>query len=530
MRASGRSATRARRWCPPAAGRRRGCCCCKARACEYWREIGTGDPYMNHEERLLIDGELVDAEGGRTFETVNPATAEVLGTACDASLADAQRAISAALRAFDTTTWATDHAFRASCLRQLHEALVRNTEELRAIIVADVGAPVAITSGAQLETPIGIVRWYTELLEKFEWSEDLGTTEAYGMTHHRWVEKEPVGVVAAIVPYNYPLQITLAKLVPALAAGCTVVVKGPPDTPWVTQSFASIVAETDIPAGVVSVLSSSAVEVGAVMTTDPMVDMVSFTGSTAVGRQIMAAASDTVKKVFLELGGKSAYVVLDDFDMAIACMVAGFTVCSHAGQGCAITTRMLVPRAKLDEAVEHLKCTLEGVPVGDPTDPGTMMGPLINDRQWDKVNGYVERAVAAGATVVTGGRRPENLPDGYFYEPTLLVGVDPDSAIAQEEVFGPVLALIPYKDDDDAVAIANNSIFGLSASVNGTDRDRALSIARRIRAGTVSVNGGLWYAPDAPFGGYKQSGVGREMGLPGLLEYLELKTLAEPLT
>src|SRR4051812_25362968 len=354
---------------------------------------------MNHEERLLIDGELVDAEGGRTFETVNPATGEVLGTASDASLADAQRAIAAARRAFDTTTWATDHAFRASCLRQLHEALVRNTEELRAIIVADVGAPVAITSGAQLETPIGIVRWYTELLEKFEWSEDLGTAEAHGATHHRWVEKEAVGVVAAIVPYNYPLQITLAKLVPALAAGCTVVVKGPPDTPWLTQTFGAIVAETDIPAGVVSVISSSSVEVGELLTTDPLVDMVSFTGSTAVGRRIMAAASDTVKKVFLELGGKSAYVVLDDFDLGLACMVAGFTICSHAGRGCATKKRMLVPESKYDEAVDQLTATLVGVPVGDPTDPAMMMGPLINARQWDKVDGYVQRAVAAGATV-----------------------------------------------------------------------------------------------------------------------------------
>jgi acyl-CoA reductase-like NAD-dependent aldehyde dehydrogenase len=485
---------------------------------------------MEHEERLLIDGELVEAEAGRTFETINPATGAVLGTASDASVGDAKRAIAAARRAFDTTTWATDHAFRAHCLRQLHEALVRHTEDLRAVIIAEVGAPVTLTHGPQLETPINIVSWYTDLLEKFEWSEDLGTAEAYGSTHNRWVEKEPLGVVSAIVPYNYPLQITLAKLVPALAAGCTVVVKGPPDTPWVTQTFGRILAETDIPPGVVSVISSSGVDVGEVLTTDPMVDMVSFTGSTAVGRRIMAAASDTVKKVFLELGGKSAYVVLDDFDMAVACMVSGFTICSHAGQGCAITTRMLVPQAKFDEAVEQLTATLAGVPVGDPTDPGTMMGPLINARQWDKVDGYVQRAVAQGAKVATGGRRPENLPNGFFYEPTVLVDVDPNSAIAQEEVFGPVLALIPYKDDDDAVAIANNSIFGLSATVNGTDRERALSVARRIRAGTVSVNGGLWYGPDCPFGGYKQSGIGREMGLPGFLEYLELKTLAEPLS
>jgi acyl-CoA reductase-like NAD-dependent aldehyde dehydrogenase len=486
---------------------------------------------MWHEERLLIDGELVPAEGGRTFETINPATGEVLGTAADASLADAQRAIKGARRAFDTTTWATDHAFRAHCLRQLHEALVRHTEDLRAVIVADVGAPLTLTQGPQLETPINIVRWYTELLEKFEWSEDLGTAEAYGATHHRWVEKEPVGVVAAIVPYNYPLQITLAKLVPALAAGCTVVVKGAPDTPWATQTFARILAEeTDIPAGVVSAITSSSVDVAAALTTDPMVDMVSFTGSTATGRQIMAAASDTVKKVFLELGGKSAFIALDDCDLALAGMIEGFSICSHAGQGCAITTRMLVPQTMFDDAVDQLRTTVEGVAVGDPADPSTMMGPLINARQWDKVDGYVQRAVSDGAKVVTGGRRPENLPNGFFYEPTVLVNVDPDSAIAQEEVFGPVAVVLPYQDVDDAVAIANNSMFGLSAMVLGADHDRALSVARRLRTGTVSVNGGLWYGPDSPFGGYKQSGIGREMGEPGLVEYLELKTLAEPVT
>jgi acyl-CoA reductase-like NAD-dependent aldehyde dehydrogenase len=484
---------------------------------------------MRHDERLLIGGELVAAEGGQAFETINPSTGAVLGTAADASVGDAKRAIEHARRAFDTTTWSTDHAFRANCIRQLHDALLKHQEELRALLMAEVGAPLTLTHGPQLDTPIGIASWYTKLLDTFDWTEDLGTAEAYGGTHHRWVEKEAVGVVAAIVPYNYPLQITMAKLVPALAAGCTVVVKGPPDTPWVTQTFGQILAEeTDIPAGVVNVITGGSVEVGEVLTTDPMVDMVSFTGSTAVGRRIMAAASDTVKKVFLELGGKSAYVVLDDFDMSIACMIAGFTICSHAGQGCAITTRMLVPRTKFDEAIEQLTTTLAGVQVGDPSDPATMMGPLINARQWDKVDGYIERATADGAKVVTGGRRPEALPDGFFYEPTVLVNVDPDSAIAQEEVFGPVLAVIPYEDDDDAVAIANNSIFGLSASVNGTDRDRALSVARRIRSGTVSVNGGAWYSPDCPFGGYKQSGNGREMGVAGLLEYLELKTLAEP--
>ena len=269
-------------------------------------------------------------------------------------------------------------------------------------------------------------------------------------------------------------------MAPALAAGCTVVVKGPPDTPWVTQSFARIAAETDLPPGVLNVISSSAVEVGEVLTTDPRVDMVSFTGSTAVGRRIMAAASDTVKKVFLELGGKSAYIVLDDADLGLAAMVASFTICSHAGQGCAITSRLLVPETKADELIEQVKAMLEGMAVGDPNDPGTMMGPLINARQWDKVDAHVKQAVAEGARLVTGGHRPENLPDGYFYAPTLLADVDPDATIAQEETFGPVLSVLTFKDDDDAIAIANNSLFGLSGTVNTTDRERGLRVARGV--------------------------------------------------
>ncbi|HLM29860.1 MAG TPA: aldehyde dehydrogenase family protein [Acidimicrobiales bacterium] len=484
---------------------------------------------MWHEERLLIDGDLVPAEGGRTYETIDPTSGEPLGSAANASVGDATRAVEAARRAFDTTSWATDVALRTRCLRQLHDALVANQEDLRRLLIAEVGLPHMLTQGPGLDTPVGMVGWYADLLDKYEFREDLGVAEVRGGLHARWVEKEPVGVVSAIVPYNFPVQITLAKLVPALAAGCTVVVKGPPQTPWIAAAIGKVVAEhTDIPRGVVNVLTSDSVEVGEVLVTDPRVDMVSFTGSTTAGRRIMAAASETVKKTFLELGGKSAFVVLDDAEMELAAMFAGFTICSHAGQGCAITSRLLVPEARLDEVVELTAKTMAGVPFGDPRDPGMMMGPLISEAHRERVEGHLQRAVAEGATVVTGGKRPGHLPAGYFYEPTLLTGVGPDSAIAQEEVFGPVLVVLPYHDDDDAVAIANNSIFGLSGAVYGADDDRATNLARRLRAGTVSVNGGMYYGPDAPFGGYKQSGIGREMGVPGLDEYLEMKTIARP--
>jgi acyl-CoA reductase-like NAD-dependent aldehyde dehydrogenase len=480
-------------------------------------------------DRLLVDGELVPAEGERTYETVDPSAGETLGPAADATVGDARRAIAAARRAFDETGWATDPELRLRCLRQLHTALETGKEELRELVVSEVGSPLTFTQGPAVDTPLGLVGWYADLLEKYEFSEDLGVAELMGGRHRRWVEKEAAGVVAAIVPYNVPVQITLAKLVPALAAGCTVVVKGPPQAPWLTAAMGRMLAEgTDIPPGVVNVLTAAGSDVGEALVTDPRVDMVSFTGSTETGRRIMAAASATVKRVFLELGGKSAFVVMDDADLDFAAMIAGFTVCSNAGQGCAITTRLLVPEARLDEVVPRVSDAMAGVPYGDPREPSVMMGPLISAEQLAKVERSVEGAVADGATVVLGGRRPEHLPSGYFYEPTLLVDVDPDAAIAQDETFGPVLAVLPYRDDDHAVEIANNSIFGLSGSVFGTDAERATAVARRLRVGTVSINGGSWYAPDAPFGGFKQSGTGREMGVPGLEEYLESKTLARP--
>jgi aldehyde dehydrogenase (NAD+) len=263
--------------------------------------------------------------------------------------------------------------------------------------------------------------------------------------------------------------------------------------------------------------------VGEVLTGSPDVDLVTFTGSTATGRAIMAAASGTIKRVFLELGGKSALVVLDDADTTEPAMVGAFATCSHAGQGCAIPTRMLVPRARRDEFVAQVAGMLGAVTYGDPADPKNYMGPLVSARQREKVDGLVQRAIAAGATLVTGGTRVD---PGYFYTPTLLTGVDPDSEIAQEEVFGPVLVIIDHDGDDDAVRIANNSIYGLSGSVYSASYDRALSVARRIRTGTISVNGGAWFGPDVPFGGYKQSGIGREMGAAGLEEFLERKALA----
>lgn len=476
------------------------------------------------DRRLLIDGRLVTSE--KTFPSINPATGAVIGYAPDAGTEEAHAAIGAARRAFDTTSWAADVDTRIRCLDQLHQALLDHADELRELTIAEVGATRALTQGAQLDDPIAIARFYADLLRTYQFSEDLGNRESRGTLHHRWVEKEAAGVVGAIIAYNYPNQLALAKLAPALAAGCTVVLKGAPDTPLVTLALGELIADdTDIPAGVVNVLSSSDAAAGVALTTSPEVDVISFTGSTVVGRKIMAAASDTVKRVFLELGGKSAVIMLDDADFTNAAMFAAFSMVTHAGQGCALTSRLLVPRSHHDEIVELIAQNFAHVRHGDPADPKTYMGPLINGRQRDKVDGMVQRAVAAGATLVTGGKP---LNPGYFYAPTLLTDVDPDSEIAQEEIFGPVLVVIAFDDDDDAVRIANNSIYGLAGAVFSRDQERALGVARRIRAGSFSVNGGNYFGADSPFGGFKQSGVGREMGVAGLEEFLESKTFAVP--
>ncbi|MGE2723731.1 aldehyde dehydrogenase family protein [Mycolicibacterium pulveris] len=480
-------------------------------------DTGTADA----DRHMLIDGRLL--ETSRTFPTLNPATGAVLGHAPDATVADAQAAVAAARRAFDETTWATDTELRIRCLEQFHQALVEHRDELAELTIAEVGATPALCAGAQLDQPISIVRYYADLLKNYPMTEDLGVIESRGMHHHRWVEKEAAGVVAAIIAYNYPNQLALAKLGPALAAGCTVVLKAAPDTPLVTLALGELIANhTDIPAGVVNVLSGADPEVGAALTTSADVDMVTFTGSTPTGRRIMSAASETLKRVFLELGGKSAAIVLDDADFNTAALFSAFSMVTHAGQGCALTSRLLVPRMHHDEIVELIKNNFALVRYGDPADPSTYMGPLISDEQRDKVDGMVRRAVEAGATLVTGGQKVD---PGFFYTPTLLTDVDPDSEIAQEEVFGPVLAVITYEDDDDAVRIANNSIYGLSGAVFGS-QDRALAVARRIRTGTFSINGGNYFSPDSPFGGYKQSGIGREMGTAGLEEFLESKTFA----
>ncbi|HJR24557.1 MAG TPA: aldehyde dehydrogenase family protein [Acidimicrobiales bacterium] len=482
------------------------------------------------EPRMLIDGKLVEGSEGRVFDNVNPATEEVLGQVADGTAADMEAAVAAARRAFDTTWWATDHQRRKAAILQLQAAIEKEVEELRAELVAEVGCPVLATYGPQLDAPLReALTWPAEMIDEFPWSRSLGPKDSLGIGNsEREVWKEPIGVVGVIVPWNFPIEIILNKLGPVLAMGNTCVLKPAPDTPWNATRLGRLVAEhTDIPPGVVNVVTSSDHLVGEGLSTSPLVDMVAFTGSTATGRRIMAAAAATLKPVFLELGGKSVNLILDDADLAGAMAGAGFT-CFHAGQGCAISTRLLVPRVRYDEAVELATEAFRGVTYGDPTDPGNIMGPLVSARQRERVLGYIESAREQGARVAVGGGRPAHLDKGWYVEPTLLVDVDNSMTVAQEEIFGPVLVVIPYEDEDDAVRIANDSEYGLSGMISSADLDRAKAVARRIRTGTLGLNGGVWYGADAPFGGYKQSGIGRQCGLEGLEIFTETKTVGWP--
>jgi len=475
---------------------------------------------------LFIDGKLSDGRAG-TFPTINPATEEVLGVAADADADDMGRAIAAARRAFDETDWSRNAELRVRCVRQLRDAMQQHTEDLRELTISEVGAPRMLTAAAQLEGPVNDLAFAADTAESYAWNSDLGQASPMGIPTRRTIAREAVGVVGAITPWNFPHQINLAKLGPALAAGNTIVLKPAPDTPWCAAVLGELIAEhTDFPPGVVNIVTSSDHSLGAILAKDPRVDMVSFTGSTATGRSVMADAAATIKKVFLELGGKSAFVVLDDADLAGACSMSAFTASMHAGQGCAITTRLLVPRARYDEAVAVAAGTMSSIKPGDPGNPGTVCGPLISARQRDRVQGYLDLAIEQGGTFACGGGRPADRPAGFFIEPTVIAGLTNDARPAREEIFGPVLTVIAHDGDDDAVRIANDSPYGLSGTVFGADPERAAGVAARLRVGTVNVNGGVWYSADAPFGGYKQSGNGREMGLAGFEEYLETKVIA----
>ena len=474
---------------------------------------------------VYIDGQWVEPENGR-YDDINPATEAVIASAPDPSPAQVDSAIGAARAAFDAGPWA-DAApeQRAGWLNQLGEALLAHADavfELAQLEWGCTGNERVIHVEGPAFSALQAAELATHPVEE--------QIDAYGAAGTALLRYEPLGVVSILTPWNFPHALNAMKLCAALAAGNTVVLKPSPLAPLAGLALARIIDEhTDIPPGVVNVVTPSGIESSKLLTVDPRIDMVSFTGSSAVGREVMAAAGGTMKRLLLECGGKSASIVLDDIalsDETLERML--FESCSfHAGQACILHSRLLLPESIHDEVVDRLVALARAVKVGDPTDPEVQMGPLISAAQWQRVKAHVDGALDDGAKLVAGGGRPAGLDTGFYFDPTILTEVTPDVTIAQEEVFGPVLSVLRYNDDDDAVRIANNSQYGLSGAVWGADVDRAIAVARRVRTGQIAVNG---FGPGgAPFGGFNQSGFGRESGgVIGIRQYMEPKAMGLP--
>ena len=470
---------------------------------------------MQTRSAFYIDGRWVPAEGRDTLAVVDPATEEQVATVPAGTAEDVDAAVAAARAAFEG--WASLPApDRAALLSAAADALEARTDEIAALITSEMGTPLWFSTAVQVGNPVKVLRSYAQILQTYDWDEQIGNS---------LVVKEPIGVVAAITPWNYPLHQVVAKVAAALAAGCTVVLKPSEVAPLSAFALAEVLEQVGLPAGVFNLVTGVGPVVGEALAAHPDVDMVSFTGSTAAGKRVQAVGAGTVKRVALELGGKSAVVILDDADLAKAVKVGLANCFINGGQTCTAWTRMLVPASRYEEVLELCREGAGRYPVGEPTAEGTKVGPLANANQYRRVRDYIDAAVADGARVVVGGsERPEGLDRGYYVQPTVLADVQPGSRVEQEEVFGPVLAVIPYADEDEAVRIANGTPFGLSGGVFSGDQERAVALARRLRTGMVDVNGGR-FNPLAPFGGYKQSGNGRELGEYGLEEFLEVKSL-----
>ena len=460
-----------------------------------------------------IGGEAF-AGGTETIDVVNPATGQVIAVVPSGTVADVDRAVAAATAAFPG--WAgTDPVERAAVVQRISEGLQGRVEEIADTITAEMGAPIGLSRRAQAGLPVAVAASFAGLAADFAWTEELGNS---------LIVREPIGVVGAITPWNFPLQQIITKMAPALLAGNTMVFKPSEIAPLTARILAEVAAEAGLPAGVFNVVYGTGPVVGEAIAAHPGIDMVSFTGSTGAGKRVSAVASDTIKRVALELGGKSANVILDDADLAQAVKLGVGSAFANGGQVCGAWTRMLVPASRHDEIVELAITAAAEYTVGDPTNEATRIGPLVSQTQRQRVNGYIERGIADGATLAFGGPgKVEGLETGAYVRPTIFANVDPKAVIAQEEIFGPVLSVIPYANEDEAVEIANSTVYGLNGAVFGED-GHALVVAKRLRTGQVDVNGATWN-PLAPFGGYKQSGNGREFGRYGLEEYLETKSI-----
>ncbi|MFD8413387.1 aldehyde dehydrogenase family protein [Streptomyces sp. NPDC059650] len=468
---------------------------------------------MKAHDGMYIAGEWRPAAGRDRIEVVNPADEQSIGGVPAGTADDVDAAVRAARAALPG--WAaTPPAERAALVGAVRDAMVARKAEFTEIITAELGAPVGFSEMVHVGAPIAVASSFAELGASYAFEERIGNST---------VLLEPVGVVGAITPWNYPLHQIVAKVAPALAAGCTLVLKPAEDTPLTAQLFAEAVHEAGIPAGVFNLVTGTGPVAGQALAAHEGVDMVSFTGSTAVGKEIGAVAGAAVKRVALELGGKSANVILPGADLAKAVAAGVGHVMNNSGQSCNALTRMLVHRDQYEEAVSLAAAAVAAYPCGDPRQPGTRLGPVVNAKQRDRVRGYIAKGIEEGARLVAGG------PDapherGYYIAPTVFADVTPEMTIAQEEIFGPVLSILPYEDQDDALRIANGTVYGLGGAVWAADEETAVAFARRMDTGQVDINGGRFNRL-APFGGYKQSGVGRELGPHGLAEYLQTKSL-----
>jgi aldehyde dehydrogenase (NAD+) len=470
---------------------------------------------MEVRDKIFIGGEWVPSKGSGTIDVINSATEEVMGTIPDGSPEDVDLAARAAADAFyGWSTTSVDE--RAKTLTRISEGLAARTEEIGAVIAREVGMPLMLSNMIQVGLPMMSFANTASLLSQVDWEETIGNS---------LVVREPVGVVGAITPWNYPLHQIAAKVAAALGAGCTVVVKPSEVAPLNAFILMEILQEAELPPGVVNLVTGTGPVVGEAIASHPLVDMVSFTGSTRAGKRVMQLASDTIKRVALELGGKSANIILEDADLQTAVSSGVAAAYMNSGQTCSAHTRMIVPRSRLNEVEEIAAVTAATYTTGDPFDPATRLGPLVSATQRDRVRGYIHKGEDEGASLVTGGAEaPDGLDKGYYVRPTVFSDVNQKMTIAQEEIFGPVLSIIPADDEDDAVRIANDTVYGLAGGVWAGDKDHAIAVARRMRTGQVDVNGG-GFNVFSPFGGYKQSGIGRELGKYGIEEFLELKGL-----
>src|SRR5215218_6473719 len=473
-------------------------------------------------DKLFIGGKWVEPASSEVIEVRSPATGELVGKVPLATEADVNAACAAARKAFDEGPWPQmAPQERAAILAAAIKGMEARADELKYLLAAETGQPQTIVDMMQYGAAMSAFQYYAAAADKFTWRDFR--QGVYGET---MVLREPIGVVAAVTAWNVPFFLAANKLGPALIAGCTIVVKPAAETPLSLFAMAEMFAEAGLPEGVLSVVPGGP-ETGRALTANPEIDKFTFTGSSAVGKEIGKLAAEKLKPCSFELGGKSAAIILEDADLDSTLPMLVFSGLMNTGQACVAQTRILAPRSRYDEVVEKLAAAVSAMPVGLPDNAGAMIGSLISEKQRERVEAYIKKGVEEGARLVTGGGRPEGLDSGWFIEPTLFADVDNSMTIAQEEIFGPVLAVIPYDTEDDAVRIANDSVYGLAGSVYTTDNDKAMKIASKIRTGTYAVN---MYAfdPGAPFGGYKNSGIGRENGPEGIEQYTQAKSVLLP--